>query len=175
MLSDRDMKCHHGLNISGGSIEPASVDLHLANEFAVMDGYGAVDVADESTYPDTTIVTDDKFEIEPYQFVLAETDEYVELPIDISGILHGRSSLGRLGLFVENAGFVDPSFEGTLTLELFNAAPYPITLHSGMRIIQMVLFETKNIPSAGYGCENGNKYSGQAGPTASKLYDDFVE
>lgn len=175
MLSDRDMEGRRGLDIRGGSMEPASVDLHLADEFAVIDEYDAVDVVDESTYPDTTIVTDDKFEIEPYQFVLAETDEYIELPIDVSGILHGRSSLGRLGLFVENAGFVDPSFEGTLTLELFNAAPYPITLHSGMRIIQMVLFETKNVPSVGYGTENGNKYSGQTGPTTSKLYNDFVE
>ena len=173
MLSDRDIKSRRGLDVRGASVEPASLDLHLANEFAVIDDSEPVDVADKSTYPDTTIVTGDTFTIQPHEFVLAETDEYVELPIDVSGILHGRSSLGRLGLFVENAGFVDPSFEGTLTLELFNAAPYPITLHSGMRIIQMVLFETKNTPSAGYGRENGNKYSGQTGPTTSKLYDDF--
>lgn len=161
------------IEIGDADVEAASIDLHLGDEFVEIDSEHIVDVAEMSTYPEYEYTTTDTILIQPQQFVLAHTDEYVDLPSDMGGILHGRSSLGRLGLFVENAGFVDPSFEGSLTLELFNAAPYPIRLHEGMRAVQMVLFQTCSEPSIAYGSGNDNKYDTQSHPTPSSLWKDF--
>src|SRR4051812_49659331 len=67
-------------------------------------------------------VTDDEpFVLHPGEFVLGQTLESIALPDDIVARLEGKSSLGRLGLLIHStAGFVDPSWEGNLTLELSN-------------------------------------------------------
>ena len=155
-------------------IEPSSVDCHLGSSVAVYDGADTqIDVADESTYPSMTTYHDvAEVEIQPREFMLAHTQEVVALPDDIVGYLHGRSSVGRLSLFVENAGLVDAGFTGDLTLELFNAGKNPIVLRRGMRICQLTLHRHDEQPDATYGAQNGNKYQGQRGPTPSRLYED---
>ncbi|WP_306298989.1 hypothetical protein [Bacillus sp. OV166] len=52
----------------------------------------------------------------------------------MTAFVEGRSSIGRLGLFIQNAGWVDPGFEGHITLELYNANRVPIELRAGRRI-----------------------------------------
>jgi len=97
----------------------------------------------------------------------------VSLPNGAVGFLHGRSSVGRLGLFVHNAGVVDAGYgPGELTLELYNASRNSIKLDVGMRICQMTVHEHKTDPIVGYGKQKGSKYQGQTGPTPSKLYED---
>jgi dCTP deaminase len=64
--------------------------------------------------------------------------ERVALADDLVGRLDGKSSLGRLGLLIHStAGFIDPGFDGHITLELSNVASLPITLYPGMRIGQI--------------------------------------
>ena len=104
----------------------------------------------------------------PGQFVLATTMEYVRLGADLTAFVEGRSSLGRMGLFVQNAGWVDPGFEGEITLELFNANRCALELRSGRRVGQLVfaqLDEAAKNPYAG-------KYQGQRGATGSRVYLD---
>ena len=63
---------------------------------------------------------------------------YFELPNDLTAFVEGRSSLGRMGLFIQNAGWVDPGFKGEITLELYNANRCAIELKAGRRVGQLV-------------------------------------
>ena len=76
--------------------------------------------------------------IHPGEFCLGRTLEWVELPDDIVARIEGKSSLGRLGLIVHaTAGFCDPGWKGTLTLELNNLTRVPIKLYPGLPIAQL--------------------------------------
>lgn len=148
-------------------IQPASVDIRLGDTFcSVYDGFEDV-ISFDKFIPYQTVKTD-KFVLLPNQFVLATTMEYFSLPNDLTAFVEGRSSVGRLGLFIQNAGWVDPGFNGEITLELYNANRYPIELHLGRRIGQLVF--------AKLDCDCLNPYNGkyqkQRGATESKIYLD---
>ena len=113
-------------------------------------------------------VGDEGFIIKPKQFVLATTLEYIKLPNNITAFVEGRSSLGRLGLFIENAGWVDAGFEGNITLEFFNANSRPLKIYPNMRICQLVLAKMESEAEFPY----RGKYFKQRGVTASKIYMD---
>ena len=145
-------------------IQPASVDIRLGDTFGIVEDTpsGIVGLEDEIAYK--TIRTD-RYILLPGQFVLATTMEYVRLGADLTAFVEGRSSLGRMGLFVQNAGWVDPGFEGEITLELFNANRCALELRSGRRVGQLVfaqLDEAAKNPYAG-------KYQGQRGATGSRV------
>ena len=97
------------------------------------------------------------------------------MPDDIVARLEGKSSLGRLGLLIHStAGYVDPGWKGTLTLELSNVANLPIALYFGMRIGQISFFRMSSPVERPYGSpELGSKYQGQSEPTASAFHRDF--
>ncbi len=86
-----------------------------------------------------------------------------------------NSSLGRLGLLIHStAGYVDPGWQGNLTLELSNVANLPIALYFGMRIGQISFFKMSSPVDRPYGSpELGSKYQGQSEPTASAFHRDF--
>jgi len=86
-----------------------------------------------------------------------------------------NSSLGRLGLLIHStAGYVDPGWEGNLTLELSNVANLPITLYDGMKIGQISFQRLSSPAEIGYGdARIGSKYRGQRDPTASLYHRDF--
>lgn len=174
VLSDIDLKralVGKHLVIKGlrkQSIQSASIDLHLGGDFIEFSTKKAVDIFDaESGY--TKITTMDEYRIPSRAFVLATTDEYVELSGELTAFIEGRSSIGRKGLFIHNAGYIDPGFEGRITLELFNASPRPIVVHKGMSICQMVVLKTSSFVQHPY---NG-KYQNQNTVTESKLYQDI--
>jgi dCTP deaminase len=120
---------------------------------------------------------DDPFILHPGEFVLGSTAEYVRLPNDLVARLEGKSSLGRLGLLIHStAGYVDPGFEGHLTLELSNVANLPITIYPNMKIGQISFFRLSSAAENPYGSSKvGSKYQGQRGPTPSKYYENFEE
>jgi dCTP deaminase len=107
--------------------------------------------------------------------VLARTEETVTLPDDIVARVEGKSSNGRLGLLVHaTAGYVDPGFSGTLTLELSNVANLPIRLYRGMKIGQIAFEEMSTAVDRPYGSAGlGSKYQGQMQPTASRSFQEF--
>jgi len=177
-----------GLNIerrdnSKLSIEPSSIDLHLGNYYGKYSNKNQpVKVWKEQSYPDywvrdcrEMINRNGAIPIEPGEFILAHTDEVVDLPEHLVGVLEGRSSVGRLGIAVENAGLVDAGFSGDLTLELKNQSKNEVWLKPGMRIVQMTMYEHRLPSEMEYSEENGNKYQGQSGPTPTRLYRDFEE
>src|SRR3569833_775949 len=109
------------------------------------------------------------FVIHPGEFCLGRTHEWVELPDDVVARIEGKSSLGRLGLIVHaTAGFVDPGFEGTLTLEITNLTRVPIKLYPGLPITQLSFIELDEPAQVPYGSpELGAHYHGQVEATES--------
>jgi dCTP deaminase len=106
------------------------------------------------------------FTINPGEFMLVEADLYLSVPLDMAVYVEGKSSIGRAGLFVVNAGFVEPGFQGTITLELFNAAPFPILLVGGEDIAQLVVMRGSRATQYPYGSPGlNNRYQGQVGVT----------
>lgn len=148
-------------------VQPASVDVRLGDTFSVVEDSptGMITMDQEITYK--TIKTD-TYVILPGQFVLATTKEYFELPDDLTAFVEGRSSLGRMGLFIQNAGWVDPGFKGEITLELFNANRCAIELKAGRRVGQLVFAQMDDVALNPY---NG-KYQGQMGATGSRVFMD---
>ena len=153
--------------ITTEQIQPASVDIRLGNTFSVVDDTpsGVITLGNKIEYK--SIVTD-TYLILPGQFVLATTMEYFELPDDLTAFVEGRSSLGRMGLFIQNAGWVDPGFKGEITLELYNANRCAIELKAGRRVGQLVFAKMDDAALNPY---NG-KYQGQRGATGSRVFMD---
>ncbi|MEO8250866.1 MAG: dCTP deaminase [Chloroflexota bacterium] len=185
VLSDRDIRSE----IEAGrividpfipdAVQPSSVDLHLDRRFRVFRNsrYPFIDVrADQPELTELVeIGGDDPFILHPGEFVLGSTFERVQLPNDLVARLEGKSSLGRLGLLIHStAGYVDPGWEGNLTLELSNVANLPITLYDGMKIGQISFQRLSSPAQVAYGeASIGSKYRGQRDPTASLYHRDF--
>lgn len=115
------------------------------------------------------------FIIHPGEFALATTYEAVKLPDDLVARVEGRSSMGRLGITMHvTAGYIDPGFQGKITLEISNIGKMPVALYTGQRVCQIV-FETMTSPSLRpYGHpERDSKYMGQDRPVTSKIKQDY--
>jgi dCTP deaminase len=162
-----------------GCVQPSSVDLHVDAQFRVFANsrYPFIDVRRDM--PDLTelveVEGDEPFILHPGEFVLGSTFERVRLPEDTVARLEGKSSLGRLGLLIHStAGYVDPGWDGYLTLELSNVATLPITIYPRMKIGQISFFRLSTPVEVPYGsAERRSKYQGQRGPTASRFFEEF--
>lgn len=159
-------------------VQPSSVDVRLDDKFLVFRNtkraYIDVKQPAEDLMEMIEVGPEEPMFLHPHEFVLGSTVERVRMPDDLVGRLEGRSSLGRLGVVIHStAGYLDPSFEGHVTLEISNLANLPIALYPGMRIGQISFSQMTTPAERPYGPERGSKYSGQRLPTASRLYLDF--
>jgi len=160
------------------AVQPSSVDVRVSGLFRVFHNarHPFIDVRKEME--DLTelveVKGDEPFILHPGEFVLGSTLERVRLPDDIAARLEGKSSLGRLGLLTHStAGFVDPGWDGDLTLELSNVANLPITIYAGMKIGQIAFLKLTTPSDRPYGEGRGSKYKGQRGPTPSRYFENF--
>lgn len=161
-----------------GFVQPSSVDLRVDRAFRVFENHRYPHIDPREPQDDLTTVVeagDEGFILHPGEFVLGATLERVRLGEDIVARLEGKSSLGRLGLLIHStAGFVDPGFDGYLTLELSNVANLPIAIYPGMRIGQISFYQMTTPADHPYGSSTaGSKYQGQRGPTPSRSHVDF--
>jgi dCTP deaminase len=162
-------------------IQPSSVDLHLGADFQVFRNsrYPYIDPSREQLGLMEPVVAtqEEPFVLHPGEFVLGTTTERISLPRDVVGRLEGKSSLGRLGLLIHStAGYVDPGWQGQLTLELSNVANLPIVLMPGMKIGQISFTQMTTPVERPYGSEGlGSKYQGQESTTPSKMYLNWPE
>ena len=185
LMSDRDIRAaieagHIGLEpLDMGLLQPSSFDVRLDRFFRLFDNhkYAYIDPAEEMSELTrfVEVASDEAFILHPGEFVLGSTYEFVSLPDNIAARLEGKSSLGRLGLLTHStAGFVDPGFNGHVTLELANVSNLPIKLWPGMKVGQLCFFQLSSPSETPYGSAKYlNRYQGQRGPTASRSFMNF--
>lgn len=169
ILSDRDIRAamqrpDNALIIdppvNDEQMQPASVEMNLGSTLAHRSGK-QIDLGKWGHgYP-----------MRPREFLLGHTIQRVRVPDDLVAVVNGKSSIGRLGLTVHvTAGFVDPGFDGEVTLELANLSNESVTLHAGMIICQLVFHQMTSPAERPYGSAGlGSHYQGQRGPTPSQL------
>ena len=162
-------------------LQPSSVDVRVDRFFRVFHNarYAYIDVKEPQEDLTELVEIDDErpFILHPGEFVLGSTLELIGIPSDLAARLEGKSSLGRLGLLTHStAGFLDPGFQGHVTLELSNVANLPITLYPGMRIGQIAVFQLTTPAERPYGSGGvRSKYQGQRGPTPSRYWENFKD
>lgn len=162
-----------------GLVQPASIDIRLDGRFRVFRNYRYSCIDPKALQEDLTelveVGPDEPFIVHPGEFILGNTVERIKLGDDLVARLEGKSSLGRLGLIVHaTAGYVDPGFEGNITLELSNVANLPIRLYPGMKVGQISFFAMSTPADRPYGHPDlGSKYKGQSAPTASRMHLNF--
>jgi dCTP deaminase len=160
-------------------VQPSSVDVRVDRYFRVFRNsrYPFIDVKEAQEDLTELVEMDGQqpFILHPGEFVLGSTLERIALPDDLVGRLEGKSSLGRLGLLIHStAGFIDPGWDGHVTLELSNVANLPITIYHGMKIGQLSFVQLTEPAETPYGADTlGSKYQGQQGPTPSRYYRNF--
>ncbi len=161
-------------------VQPASIDIRLDRRFRVFRNYKYSCIDPKAIQQDLTELVEveegESFIIHPGEFILGNTVERIKLGDDIVARLEGKSSLGRLGLIVHaTAGYIDPAFDGNITLELSNVANLPIKLYPGMKVGQISFFAMTTPADRPYGHpELGSKYKGQTAPTASRMHLNFT-
>jgi dCTP deaminase len=163
-----------------GLMQPSSLDVRVDRLFRVFRNsrYPYIDVKQPQEELTELVEVEDEreaFILHPGEFVLGSTLERLTLPDDLVARLEGKSSLGRLGLLIHStAGFIDPGWDGHVTLELSNVATLPITIYPGMKIGQLSFVQLSEPAEAPYGSGGlGSKYQGQQGPTPSRYYRNF--
>lgn len=151
------------------NVNPASINLRLGHTFLRPVEGQILSLGEEMQYRRYECAYGEIIAIRPGEFMLATTLEHVSVPTFAAAFVQGRSSIGRAGLTVQNAGFVDPGFQGHITLELKNDSPCTIFLFPGYPVTQLVYMDAADV-SEGY---NG-KYLGQVEATGSRMQLDGI-
>lgn len=187
VLSDRDIK--KALASGHIHIKPeidmatqlgsCMIDLRLGSVFRVFNHSKTpyLDPNNPDTLQDVTseihVKNDEAFTLHPSEFVLAMTQEYVEMPDDLTGRLEGRSSIGRMGIVVHStAANIECGFRGNITLELANMGRIPVMLYPGMRICSLSFEKLTTPADVPYYKKKSAKYVGQKAPDPSKIIED---
>lgn len=151
-------------------VGPASVDLHLGDSLLRL-GYGAVlDPEKDQSDLWSPTVTDEggRWWLAQNALYLGVTAEEITVPGDMVALLHGVSSLGRLGLLVHvTAGLVDSGWSGKLTLEIVSLGG-TILLRPGMRIAQITYHRLDAIATRPY----HGKYLSDQVPVPSRMWQE---
>ncbi|MFC3885006.1 dCTP deaminase [Bacillus songklensis] len=162
LLSRNDLEI---IPLTPSQIQPASVDLRLGYHYQKLKCNQIIRYDDPVQY---TEIENEVMIIPPLSFLLACTKEYIKIPPNLTAFVEGIRSIGKLGLFVQNAGWIDPGFEGNITLALFNASSQHIELKSGQRICQLIFAQVNSEVTAPY----LGKYLFQRYATSSKIHEE---
>lgn len=188
ILSDRDIRTalasgHVKIESSHPElpqhVHASSMDLRLGNVFKLYEHskFAILDPKNAETFSGNmrtiTVTGGEPFIVQPGEFVLGVTQEKITVPDDLVVRVEGRSSLGRLGIIIHStAGFVDPGFSGTITLEISNLNRLPVALYPGMRVCQIAFEQMTSPAEMPYHKKPGSKYQGQQLPEESRLSQD---
>lgn len=138
-----------------------SIDLRVGNLFLTAER-SSLDSLDASkpwegarVFSQQHIRTDRTFVMQPRQFALAGTLEYLAMPKDMAALIQSRSTYGRMGLIAATAAYIHPGYKGCPTLELVNLGEVPIAIQPYLAICQLIMFsarETDEIVTSRYHC-----------------------
>lgn len=173
ILSDNEILMNHKMisPFNSSQVQPASYDVTLSDVFYVFENEeGIIDPYDLRTYPSGEHIHFKRYVLNPNEFVLGLTKETVTLPNNIGAMVSGRSSIGRLGIEIhQTAGWIDPGFNGQITLEIINNSTSQIYLYPDMRIGQLIFMNLGEPARTAY---NG-KYQNEVLPEPSRMYFDW--
>jgi dCTP deaminase len=176
ILSDRDLKKVIRLGhlkfhpkLSPDQIGPASIDLKLGPTFKVFKTRRNTLLDLKNGLPEDftesyTMRKGEPFILHPHGFVLTATREYLSVPADLVVRVEGKSTLARMGILVHTAGFVDPGFEGTITLEVSNQGNLAVALYPSMYICQIAVHTMTTPADIPYNLRKKSLYSRQRKP-----------
>lgn len=186
ILSDRDIKkaleekkLIFKPELSDDQIGPCSIDLKLGTIFQTFDISKLALLDTKKELPREGFVISQElspgqpFILHPYGFTIASTKEYVIVPDNMILRMEGKSTLARLGLLVHTAGFVDPGFEGSLTLEISNQSNLPVAIYPDMYICQVAVEYLSSPAEVPYNKRKKSLYSGAKGPMSAKISNLF--
>ena len=186
ILSDRDIKkviknkkLVFNPSLSKNQIGPASIDLKLGPIFKSFNVTKQCLLDTKKGLPDEDFIitkrvkTGEAFILHPNNFILASTKEYVKVSDDMVLKVEGKSTLARMGILVHTAGFVDPGFEGTLTLEISNQSNLPVALYPDMHICQIAVEFLSSPAEVPYNKRKKSLYSKSKGPIVAKTNNLF--
>jgi dCTP deaminase len=132
------------------NLQPASLDIALGGKLLIERHRNRVidAVEDKMEYLPVDV---ENYPLQPNEFVLGVTEEFIHVPDNLTVMLAGKSTLARMGLQIHiTAGWVDPGYRGKLTLEIINNSSNILQLHPGMLIGQLVFLEMKRKPDQSY-------------------------
>ena len=170
ILSGQEIKKHMGKEIiiepfDEKRINPNSYNLSLAGELLVYDNH-VLDMKEPNPVS-RIIIPEDGLLLEPNRLYLGRTNEYTSTSLYVP-MLEGRSSTGRLGLFIHvTAGFGDIGFSGYWTLEIF--CVQPVRIYPNVEICQIYYHDI----DGEYELYKSGKYQNNTGIQPSLMYKDF--
>lgn len=146
-------------------LNPNSYNLKLHNELLVYEDF-VLDMKKENKAR-SIIIPPEGIVLETNKLYLGRTQEYTKTDNYVP-MLEGRSSIGRLGLFIHvTAGFGDVGFSGYWTLEIY--CIQPIRIYAGVDICQIYYHAIEGE----YEKYNSGKYQNNSGVQPSLLFKDF--
>ncbi len=154
------------------NIQPASIDLRLDKLIKVQTGDGIIDTSEDSSKSFEEIVIQDEYILEAGAMILGQTLEYMVIPRDCNATIHNRSSIARDGVDVSAVSYINPAYEGQLTLVIKNIGNKPVKLFPGIRICQMELSDVTPSPIKDYSQRRESKYFGEFDSLVSKIHLD---
>ena len=163
--------------------QPSSIDLRLdyifktyiQNRIPVIDTHNHHLDLERDVETNILKYRHDPVRVQPNSFVLDQRIERIKMPYDLVGTVEGRSSFGRLGLAIHiTAGYIDPGFDGKITLEIKNLNTIPIAIYPESRICQIVFHTMDKESKVPYGSGDlKSKYQFQEEPTVSRIGEDY--
>ena len=171
ILSGKEIHAKMGKEIvispfNEAALNPNSYNLTLHNELQVYTNH-ELDMKKEQTTT-TLAIPEEGLLLQPGILYLGRTHEYTATDKYVP-MLEGRSSIGRLGLFIHVcAGFGDVGFRGYWTLEIH--CIQPIRIYAGVEICQ-IYYHTLEGEYKPY---ISGKYQDNTGIQPSLLYRDFL-
>lgn len=186
IVSDRDLKTliqQGSIYVKDGvppinlktQLGPSSLDLRLGNHFILFQQsrtplLDTKNLRLDGLTQEIHVSNEEGIIVHPRQFILGTTLEYIKLPDNMVARLEGRSSYGRLGIAVHStAGYIDPGFEGQVTMEIQNLGVVPVRLYPGERVCQIVFQTMTSTAETPYYKKHDAKYMGQNATTTSRL------
>lgn len=181
ILSDRDIKkalkekrLLFSPKLNSDQIGPASIDLKLSNVFKVFntEKQSLLDIKKglpKNFTKSYKLKNDESFILHPNSFILASTKEFVKVPDHLVLRVEGKSSLARMGILVHTAGFIDPGFEGTITLEISNQSNLAVAIYPNMNICQIAVHAMTSPSEVPYNKRKSSLYMNQKEPTEASV------
>ena len=131
-------------------LQSESYDITIGNKIVTFKKeIKCLDIANQKEIDDIYLesdLTSEGYVISPKEYVLVSLGETIKLPDNISAHLRPKTRYTRLGLIVSDQ-HCNSSYEGHLRIGIFNATEYPIRIHSGISIAQLVFEELDEVAS----------------------------